>query len=304
MIPNLAFVVTEGCDLPAVFFDNHPIFVIPVMLKQSQGTTSVDRNFNALRDYYANDKHHFTADIVGVSKQAVKTLLLDTLIYQFDHVIFIAPANAFSQSLQHIRETLLESHNDIEPRRKAASINRPFRSRVIESTQMIAGYGAVLHQGLLLSKQSKGNIDALKAAIENYDSRIDQYAMVGEQTLRSLKGAFDVSWLAQKKMQLTQTVPVFRYHQKRIQHWQSVPKPEKYRAFFELIADNIAASKQKPNLVNVSYSGSLAKIRTLPGYFAFHEYMQQLDITVLHAMMSRSAASMMGLNAIAVACKN
>lgn len=296
---NVGFVVTASCDLPASMLANYKVTVLPVEVSSAQGLMVSNRTISELSKFYAEPQPMFSEKI-GISRQAFIDVICNKLIYEFDHLIILAPDDSFSTSLQIIREALFEFHHEIKQRRAEASIFLPFKVRVVESRQILTGYGVSLYEALRLRHEKAQNADQVKQHLDEFKTNIKTFMLPGLKHPELVRSPFRLSWLELKKLKISGKHPILYFHPDEVTIGRMVDSKDRHADFFDFLYEQLSHSKLTNHIVNISFAGSLSQLRILKGFDDFHADVKEKGGKLVHSMMSQTAASSLGSGAISV----
>lgn len=301
---NVGFVVTASCDLPASMLENYKVTVLPVEASNAEGSVVSNRTISELSQFYSEDQSIFSEKI-GISRDAFIDVVCNKLIYEFDHLIILAPDESFSSSLHIVREALFEFHHEIKQRRAQASIFLPFKVRVVESQQVLTGYGVSLYEALRLRHEKAQNADQVKQHLDEFKINIKTFMLPGIKHPELVRPPFRLSWLELKKLKLSGKHPILYFHPDEVTIGRMVDVKNRHNEFFDFLFEQLSQSKLTNHIVNISFAGSLSQLRILKGFDEFHVDVKEKGGKLVHSMMSPTAASSLGKGAISVsfACK-
>ncbi|MFC3702018.1 DegV family protein [Reinekea marina] len=296
---NVGFVVTASCDLPASMLENYKVTVLPVEVSDSSGVKLVNRSILELSHFYT-EQQPFYCEKIGISRQNFIDVVCNKLIYEFDHLIIIAPDESFSDSLHIIRESLFEFHHEIKQRREKASIYTPFKVRVVESKQVLTGYGVSLYEALRLRHEKAQSADQVKQHLDEFKTNIKTFMLPGKKHPELVRAPFRLSWLELKKLKISGKHPVLYFHPEEVTIGRMVDIKDRHHDYFDFLFEQLSHTKLTNHIVNISYAGSLSQLRILQGFDNFHQEVKDRGGKLVHSMMSQTAAFNLGKGAVSV----
>lgn len=301
---RVGLLVDSTCDLPSSMFERNHVKISENHLLFSNAYID-SRDMDSYASLYQNtpSKTWQSAYRTNIGPAKLSELILQNLIYEFDHVLIITPDFRISDFDTRIRENILNSESAIPNLRAAASLVRPFKTRIMHSGLAFSGYGLVLYEALRLINEKARTIDQLQAPLQTFPSTVENYVVPGVQSVKDdcLKNPiFGMNWLSIKRVQLQRTSPIFRYGVTGMEQVGQINNNEFLSGAFEMIYDRITQTKLTNHLVNISYAGNLAKLRVLPMFKLLVEHIHHKNGRVVYSMMSPTSALILGQGALSV----
>lgn len=294
------------CDLPSSIIERHDVHVLPNVLGSKDDTFLDTRDKDSSLEYYnkITPKKLNNTHLKLLDKADIVKAFKDTLLYHSDQLVIIAPHLKLSDSLNNFRQAIMEIQPDIEKLRRAASLKHAYKIRVIESNSGLAGYGLTLYEALRLSGEKARSGDQLKKPLDAFKQKIETHVMPGTITMNSdniEKSPFKLNWVTEKKLQISQSTPVFTINEFGIHQDGHVKTANSTNEFLEKVYDSLTRTHLENHLVNVSYAGNLANLRVLPTFRALHEHIKSKGGKMVHSIMSPTYGVQLGLGALSVA---
>jgi fatty acid-binding protein DegV len=267
----------------------------------------VDRRIAEETNQFYNDVTASTlANAKSTSCSSVSFIeaLKEDLIYKHDHLLIVAPHFKLSDSLQNIREALLETQPEFDRLRKEAHLRNAFKVRILESQTGYAGYGLVLYEALRLMSEKARSVDQLKKPIDAFKQTIQTTILPGHQKFNYQMLAnppYNLNWLTLKKLKITNTLPTLKVSQEGIQRQATLKFQNIENDFFSMLYDELTRITLKNKLVNLSYAGNLSKLRVLTSFKSLQEHIISKGGKIVYSQMSPTSAAQLGSGAITVA---
>jgi len=303
---NVGIIVDATCDLPTSIFDRHKVHILPTLVSIKNTLLADQRDPDtSLRFYHETTAGQLaTANYESSTEESLRTALHDAdLLYHFDSLLIIAPHLKLSQSLQNLREAILNLQPSFQKFRSQASLTNPFKIRVIESNSGYSGYGLVLYEALRLMNEKARTVDQIKKPLSDFKSRIETLVLPGHTNFNYhllSEPPFNLSWVSLQKLKLLKTVPVFKVDQEGIKKASSLSSLNAENDFFERVYDQVTRTNLSNHLVNISYAGKLAQLRVLPSFNALHEHVKSKGGKLVNSVMSPTSAVQLGKGAISI----
>lgn len=303
---RVGVVVDASCDIPTSVLERNQVTLIPVrsrIAKQDYLDVRDQDESSAFFQQYSASK--IAAGKAGsVANNDVVAMLKETLIYEFDQLLFIAPHIKLNDSLQTLRETLFDIQPQLERLRAQANIRTPLKLRVIESDSGYAGYGLVLYETLRQLNEKARSADQIKKPVNDFKSRVRTLICPGIESFNHqmlAEAPFNLPWITQQKFKLTQTVPILELNSQGMHSKKQLKKGQATQSFFQEIYDELTNTQLSNHLVNVSYAGKLSKLRVLPVFKALHDHVTSKGGRLVYSVMSPTSAITLGSGAISIA---
>ncbi|GGX59977.1 DegV family protein [Saccharospirillum salsuginis] len=305
----LTLLTDATCDLPSSVITRFEAKVLPTILEplnRSDGTLWVDdRSHKHTQAVY----HRMTESkdkpwrSLGGDTDAFILNLTDHWIYHSDSLQVITPAQAWSPTHQKLRESSFVVQPELDQRREAANLKGHYRVRLLDSGQLYAGYGLVMHETMDLHREHKVSIDKLRKPLDAFRKRVQMlYSCPDPGRLHRLKDPrFEtLGWLKQQQLRLGGT-PIFSLHDDQHNLIERAPRKQSVDHLLNRILEELEERRITYRVVNVSYAGPLAEVRTRPLFRKLHEVVLHQGGHVWLSTMSATSAVELGRGALSVA---
>jgi fatty acid-binding protein DegV len=306
---NVGLVVDSTCDIPFSILDRFNVYILPteVFLKKD---LFIDRRIAEETNTFYNEvtaNSLANAKSTSCSSASFIEALTEDLMYKHDHLLVVAPHFKLSDSLQNIREALLETQLEFDRLRKQAHLRNAFKVRILESQTGYAGYGLVLYETLRLMSEKARSVDQLKKPIDEFKQTVQTLVLPGHQKFNYQMLAnppFNFNWLTLKKLKITNTLPTLSVSHDGIQRQTTLKFQNVENDFFNMLYDELTRTNLKNKLVNLSYAGNLSKLRVLTSFKSLQEHIISKGGKIVYSQMSPTSAAQLGSGAITVAYAN
>lgn len=303
---RVGIVVDAGCDLPESFLDRNQVQVLPLTVTTPSGELNDRRQKSEALNFYQQwrNKPSFAPKLSALSVDQFSHVLKEELIYQFDHILILAPHLKMSSTLSSVREGILSVQPQIETLRKQAQLQKPFKVRVIESHSGFSGYGMAVYESLRLMGEKARSVDQLKRPLEQFIPHLETYLMPGPDALSGayLKSPpFSQGWLAMRKNQMKRQLPAFLLDQKGIEVVTHCDQQNPSHDFLSFVQRRLTPMPLHNRLVCLSYAGNLSHLRVHASYKALETIVQEKQGRLLSTIMGPANATRLGAGAISVA---
>ncbi|EAR08568.1 DegV family protein [Reinekea blandensis] len=302
---RIGLVVDSTCDIPESFLKRNHVQILPLTMT---GTSSerplIDQRHksDALSFYqhWANQKG-FKPKLSSLAVDDVEKVLTDRWIYDYDHLLIIAPHQKLSSTLQSVREALVTQHPNIDLLRQKARLTIPFKVRVIESNSGLAGYGLTLYEAFRLIGEKARSIDQLKSPIQSFSHSLETFVLPGNSAQQLKSPPFDLGWLAGQQYHLKRQMPIYHISPDGVTTIRKCHQPTRLSEFIGLVTQRLGHAQLHNRLVSISYAGNPADIRVNSDFRALQRDIDGKQGRLISSIMSPSSGALLGPGAVSVA---
>ena len=305
----LTLLADATCDLPSSVVTRFEANILPTVLEplnRSEAALWVDdrshKHTQAVYHRMSENKDKPWRSLGG-DTDAFVPKLTDHWIYHSDSLQVVTPAQSWSPTHKKLRESSFVVQPQLDRRRGAASLKGHFRIRLLDSGQLYAGYGLVMHETMDLHREHKVSIDKLRKPLDAFRKRVQMlYSCPEPGRLHRLKDPrFEtLGWLKQQQLKLGGT-PIFSLHDDQHILIERAPHNQSVDHLLNRVLAELAERRITYRVVNVSYAGPLAEIRTRPLFRKLHEVVLRQGGHVWLSTMSATSAVELGRGALSVA---
>lgn len=303
---RIGVVADATCDLPAAFYREHRIEVLPTTIRLGDETLVDTRDPETTLHFYAEQlaSRGLDADTSPPSADAIRQQLLARAVLDYDYVFCVTLTATRSPIFEHATKASFAILNDYKDVRAAAGIREPFALRVVDSRNMFAGTGVLVAEAANLVRagapplQIRERLDALREEICGYLVPDDLY-YIRNRAIR--KGEQSVGFLSYAIGSVLDIKPVLLCHRGET---EPVAKIRNYQRAVEKLFAHVAAQLREgisTRHVCLSYGGDPARIHELPGYELLAQAAQDCEVEILSSILSATAAVNAGGGCLAIA---
>ncbi len=302
---RIGLVVDSACDLPAEFFEQHQVVILPITVRIGDARLADHRNEQATLQFL--ETHIATrgaeAETMPFTVDQIRDLFLKRLVIDYDYVFCLTIAKTRSPIFDNATQASFGILNDYKPIRTAAGYSTPFSLRVIDTQNLFAaqGLGALEAAALAAVDESPPKIRA----------RVEQIAQVtqGYMVPRDLhylrartraKGEKSVSLLSASLGSALDIKPILHCNRgetgpvAKIRGFEAAA-----RKLFLYVADRVRGGLASPN-VCMSFGGPLDEMRALQGYNSLRGVCADHNINLYESVMSLTGMVNVGKGALMI----
>lgn len=300
-------VVTDStCDLPAQFYADHKIGVLPVSIRLGEEEWTDDRDPQRTLEFYSGllaDKG-MDADSYPQTAEQIRDRFLASTVLDYDYVFCITITATRSPIFQNATKASFAILSDYKTIRGAAGIKDAFALRVVDSRSLFCGTGVLVAEAARLARANtspndiRRRIDELRDHICGYMVPGDLYYIRNRAIKKGEKSVGLLTYAIGNALDIKPVILCYRGET------QAVAKIRGYERAVERMFDYVAAQIERgidTKHVCISYGGDPAKVADLPGYAKLAETAQTKGIELLVGIMSATAAVNTGSGCVAIA---
>ena len=302
---RIGLVVDSTCDIPESFLTRNQVQILPLTLTGTgnQSPRVDQRHKSDALSFYQQwaSQRGFKPKPSSLGADDVANALTDRWIYDYDHLLVIAPHQKLNATLQTVRETLVSHQPDIESLRQQARLTKPFKIRVIESSSGLAGYGLTLYEALRLIGEKARTVDQLKAPLSTFSHRLETFVLPGNSAQQLKSPPFDLTWLAAQQYQLKRKIPIFHVSPDGVTTPRKCHHATRLSEFFDLVTQRLGHAQLHNHLVSISYAGNPADLRINPEFRALQRDIDGKQGRLISSIMSPTSGAMLGPGSVSIA---
>lgn len=300
---RFGIVVDSACDLPAEFFAEHDVGVLPISIRIGNESLVDDRDPALTARYLAENlgARGAAAETEPYTVEQIRDVFLERLVLDYDCVFCLTITSTRSPIFEHARKASFAILNSYQAVRRAAGVDGPFLMRVIDSQTLFAGQGVGVYEATRLIA-ANSSIGAMRERLEFIAQNSYGYMLPRDlyylRARAQKKGDRSVGLFSVALGSALDIKPILR-------GWRGETGPVgKVRGFdagaktlFAYAQERVRAGLLVPMLC-VSYGGDLAELAALPGYPALKETCAEHGVEVLESPMSVTGMVNVGVGAV------
>jgi DegV family protein with EDD domain len=302
---RIGLVVDSSCDLPAGFFQQNNVVILPITVKIGDAILADHRNEEATLQFL--DAHIATrgaeAETMPFTVDQIRELFLKRLVIDYDYVFCITITKNRSPIFDNATQASFGILNDYRPIRSAAGHNTPFALRVIDSQNFFSAQGIPTLEAaaMIAAEESPPKI---RARVEHVAQQTQGYMIPRDlhymRARTRLKGDNSVSWLSATFGTALDIKPIILAHRGDTTPVAKVRGFEPAaRKLFLHAADRVRGGLVTPH-VAISYGGQLDEMRALPGYNSLRGVCADHNVNLHESVMSLTGMVNVGKGALVV----
>jgi len=302
---RIGLVVDSCCDLPAEYFKQHDITILPITVRIGDAVLADHRNEEATLEFL--QAHIATrgaeAETMPFTVQQIQDLFLKKLVIDYDYVFCLTITKTRSPIYENAMQASFAILNEYRVARSAAGHDTPFALRVIDTQTLFAAQGITAVEAVRLVAAGEG-APKIRARLENL--ALHTYGYMIPRDLYYLrararkKGDRSVGLLSAALGSALDIKPVLRGYRGATEPVAKVKGFEQgVEKLFQYTGERIRAGLMTPT-VCLSYGGELAEMRALPGYEDLVVTCRSYNIELFESVMSLTGMVNVGKGALVV----
>jgi DegV family protein with EDD domain len=302
---RIGLVVDSACDLPASYYQQHKIVLLPVTVHIGE-TSYVDlRNEETTLQFL--ESHIATrgaeAETSPFTVQQIQDLFLKKLVIDYDYVFCLTTLRSRSPIYDNATQASFAILNEYRPIRAAAGHTSPFALRVIDSQNLFAGQGVGAVEAVRLIEAGEG-APKIRARLENLALYTHAYMIAPDlHYLRARtrkRGDRSVSLLSATLGSALDIKPILHCNRGETGPVGKVKGMDAAAAkLFAFTAERVRKGLMTPTLC-LSYGGELEEMRALPGYDDLRATCGSHNIELFETVMGVTGMVNVGKGALVV----
>jgi len=305
-----AIVVDASCDLPKSFIDEHGIQIIPIYFNHN-GTELVDsRQVKITTEFYRTNKLNEDGIRAKITTaENIIKIFKEKLIPNFDNVLIITSHEKRSSINHLLRETTFNNKDKFSDWRLEHGLSEKFKIKIVDSGSILSGHGLLVFETIRLLTEKATPLDNIHKPIELLKPKIQTLIVVDDiQPIRDSKTLIKttdgksnkVSWMKHQVGKVLDTKPIIKCENGE---YIAISNQKGFRnaanKLYELVLSDIKSGLERP-IINISYAGNLAELKTDQLYKNFIGQINSYRIKALICMMSITGSQSVGKNAISI----
>lgn len=307
---RIAIVVDASCDLPKSFFDEHKVQILPVYFSHHGATLVDDRQTKVTSEFYRSNQFDTDSIKANLSEaDNIIRLLKEKIIPDFDSILVITCHEKRSPINHLVRETTFNNKDRFTAWRLEHGLDTKFKIKIVDSINVFSGHGLLAFETVRLLTEKAIPFENLHKPMELLKPKIQTLIATNDiQALRQSKPKKDgtksattkMSWMDYQVGKVLDKKPVLK-----LQNGQfiTLSKEKGFKnaasKIYEQVLTEVKAGLGRP-IVNISYAGNLAEIKTDPSFKEFLRKLAASQIKTMVSMMSITGAKSVGRGAISI----
>ena len=302
---RIGLVVDSACDLPADWFREHDVSLLPVTVHIGGETMTDLRDeqdtLRFLESHIASGGAD--AETAPFTSEQIQELFLDRLVKDYDHVFCLTTSKTRSPIFENATKASYAILNEYRPIRARAGHDTPFALRVIDSQNVFAGQGVTAVEAVRLIEGGEGAAK-IRARLEHLALHTHAYMVAPDlQYLRARtrkRGDRSVSLVAATLGSALDIKPILHCHRGETSPVGKIKGFETaVQKLFDFTIERIKAGLMTPTLC-ISYGGELGELRALPGHARLRDACAANNIELFESVMSLTGMVNVGKGAVVV----
>lgn len=297
-------------DVSHEFVTGNEVYVLPSTVHVDGKSMSCGRDPAEVEMFYRDylGRRGLSIETTAYSVKEIEDLFLSKLVFEYDYVFLISLCSSHSLTYNNAHKasfTILQSYTAV---RDAQNVVGPFALRVLDAQSLFAGPGILAWEAVRMVKANippveiRKRLDELAPQIYSYMVPDDLHNL---RVRGAQRGDDSVGWLRYFVATTFDVKPVIRTN-------RSISTPIATIRHFDKAAEKVFAHATAQirrgllvPMVNVSYSGDLKKLNTMPGFAALEKTAAEYGVELMRSVMSPAAAINVGVGTLSLAyCAN
>lgn len=302
---RIGLVVDSACDLPAAYFHQHHITLLPVTVHIGEDSLTDMRDEQATLQFLHSHiaERGADAETSPFTVQQIQELFLGRLVIDYDYVFCLTTAKTRSAIHENATQASFAILNEYRPIRAAAGHDTPFALRVVDSQNVFAGQGVTAVEAVRLIEGGEGAAK-IRARLEYLALHTHAYMVAPDlQYLRARtrkRGDRSVSLVAATLGSALDIKPILHCNRGETGPVAKVKGLEHAcERLLRFAGERVRKGLLTPTLC-LSYGGELGEMRALPGYDDLRATCAAYNIELFEAVMGLTGMVNVGKGTLTV----
>lgn len=302
---RIGLVVDSACDLPAGYYAEHGITILPITVRIGDAMLADQRNEQATLEFLHAQiaERGAEAETIPYSVQQIQDLFLQKLVIDYDYVFCMTITKTRSPIFDNCMQASFAILNEYKPVRAAAGHDTPFALRVIDSQNLFAAEGILPVEAVRLRDAGEG-APKMRARLEHLALHTHGYMVPRDlyylRARARKKGDRSVGLVSAALGTALDIKPILHANRGETGPVAKVKGFEPaVQKVFEFAGNRVRAGLLTPTLC-LSYGGELAEMRALPGYQQLRDTCAEQNVDVYESVMSLTGMVNVGKGALVV----
>ncbi|MGH8033342.1 MAG: DegV family protein [Luteimonas sp.] len=302
---RIGIVVDSACDLPAEFFTDHRIDILPISVRIDD-VTQIDYRDEAatlgfLHSHIA--ERGANAETIPFTVEQIRELFLQRLVIDYDYVFCMTITRTRSPIFDNAQKASFAILNEYKAIRATAGNATPFALRVIDTQSLFCAQGILPVEAARLRDAGEGPAK-IRARLEHLALHTNVYLVPRDlyyiRNRARAKGDRSIGLLSAALGTALDIKPILRGYRGDT---GPVAKVKGFdpavRKLFEFAARRVDKGLMTPTLT-LCYGGELDEMRALPGYVQLRDACGGGNIEIFESVMSLTGMVNVGKGAVVV----
>lgn len=302
---RIGLVVDSACDLPAGYYAEHGITILPITVRIGDAMLADQRNEQATLEFLHAQiaERGAEAETIPYSVQQIQDLFLQKLVIDYDYVFCMTITKTRSPIFDNCMQASFAILNEYKPVRAAAGHDTPFALRVIDSQNLFAAEGILPVEAVRLRDAGEG-APKMRARLEHIALHTHGYMVPRDlyylRARARKKGDRSVGLVSAALGTALDIKPILHANRGETGPVAKIKGFEPaVQKVFEFAGNRVRAGLLTPTLC-LSYGGELAEMRALPGYQQLRDTCAEQNVDVYESVMSLTGMVNVGKGALVV----
>lgn len=302
---RIGLVVDSACDLPADYFAEHGITILPITVRIGDAMLADQRNEQATLEFLHAQiaERGAEAETIPYSVQQIQDLFLQKLVIDYDYVFCMTITKTRSPIFDNCMQASFAILNEYKPVRAAAGHDTPFALRVIDSQNLFSAEGILPVEAVRLRDAGEG-APKMRARLEHLALHTHGYMVPRDlyylRARARKKGDRSVGLMSAALGTALDIKPILHANRGETGPVAKIKGFEPaVQKVFEFAGNRVRAGLLTPTLC-LSYGGELAEMRALPGYQQLRDVCREHNVDVYESVMSLTGMVNVGKGALVV----
>lgn len=303
---RIGIVADASCDLPADFYREHRIGILPITIRLGEEQLVDERDPAATLRFYAEQlaEKGLDAETAALTAEQIRSRFLEQLVLDHDYVFCITITATRSPIFENATKASFAILTDYKTPRSAAGVSGPFALRVVDSRNMFCGTGVLAAEAAKLVRKGaqpneiRKRLDDLREHICGYMVPGDLYYIRNRGIKKGEKSVGLISYAIGSALDIKPVILCYRGETQPIAKIRSYERA--VERMFEHVAKQIEAGIDTRH-VCISYGGDPALVPGLPGFDRMAAAARAEGVEILTSIMSATAAVNTGARCVAIA---
>lgn len=302
---RIGLVVDSACDLPAGYYAEHGITILPITVRIGDAMLADQRNEQATLEFLHAQiaERGAEAETIPYSVQQIQDLFLQKLVIDYDYVFCMTITKTRSPIFDNCMQASFAILNEYKPVRAAAGHDTPFALRVIDSQNLFAAEGILPVEAVRLRDAGEG-APKMRARLEHLALHTHGYMVPRDlyylRARARKKGDRSVGLVSAALGTALDIKPILHANRGETGPVAKIKGFEPaVQKVFEFAGNRVRAGLLTPTLC-LSYGGELAEMRALPGYQQLRDTCAEQNVDVYESVMSLTGMVNVGKGALVV----
>ncbi len=304
---SIAIITDAACDLPARFIEDNNIFILPFNVITQEGAVIDNATPSGKLALYASHikgKSQDFAQTAVLPAHEIESFFFQRIVLHFESAIFISVSASRSEMFAQMQSAWNQMSVKAYQLRRDNGMVGNFKLYVIDSNSMGPGQGLLAYAAVAAVKASQ-QFDQVVRFIEKTRRTIFTYAVAEDllyaYTRAKSKNEKSITWSKYALANVLNLKPILRFHMGKS---GTVGRGHGFNGALAQVLEHIETALRNNqvlvNMINVSYSGDLQDIESLPEYLRIKAVAAKRGVELMLSHMSVTLAVHIGEKALMI----